>query len=557
LVLAERTSRSSDKDTRNGVGKTTLIEIIHYCLGADSSRGVLSQPILKGWIFYLDLELGGRQIEVARQVGANQVSIEGDTSDWPIQPQNQLSGSPLMKVSEWTRVLGHFKFGLSTEKSDLRYAPTFRSLVPYFMRRGKDAFVIPFEHHRKQSAVERQVNNAFLLGLAWEDAVQWQDLKEKKALLQDLQKAAKAGLVNNILGTVGELEAAKVRLQEKARQHEVALRSFKVHPQYRGIEQRAGELTSSIHERTNEIYSKEQMLAYYRSSLQTEREPAIDELVSVYEEAGLNFPEGVARNLADVQEFHSHLVKNRREYLASEIQQLETAVARLRSESAQQTDERAQLMNILRTHGALEEYSRLQDLHTQLLSEIDGIENRIQASRRLQQGRSELRVAQELLERRARADLDERRAERDRAISLFNANSEFLYDTPGVLVIDINENGFVFDVQIERSKSDGIGNMKIFCYDLMLIQFWAQSELRPDVLIHDSLLFDPVDPRQVALALELAAREAQQRGFQYICTLNSDVLDSLAFRESFDISEAVRLILTDADEKGSLLGIRF
>ena len=33
VVLAERTHASSQKDTRNGLGKSTLIEIIDFCLG--------------------------------------------------------------------------------------------------------------------------------------------------------------------------------------------------------------------------------------------------------------------------------------------------------------------------------------------------------------------------------------------------------------------------------------------------------------------------------------------------------------------------------------------
>ena len=34
VILAERTKESTIKDSRNGLGKSTLIEIIHFCLGA-------------------------------------------------------------------------------------------------------------------------------------------------------------------------------------------------------------------------------------------------------------------------------------------------------------------------------------------------------------------------------------------------------------------------------------------------------------------------------------------------------------------------------------------
>jgi uncharacterized protein YydD (DUF2326 family) len=54
-----------------------------------------------------------------------------------------------------------------------------------------------------------------------------------------------------------------------------------------------------------------------------------------------------------------------------------------------------------------------------------------------------------------------------------------------------------------------------------------------------------------------AMRTAQEDGFQYICTLNSDTLPLDEFSEDFDIERYVRLRLTDDKQEGSLLGIRF
>ena len=38
VILAERVGEATDKDSRNGLGKTTLIEIIHFCLGASTKK---------------------------------------------------------------------------------------------------------------------------------------------------------------------------------------------------------------------------------------------------------------------------------------------------------------------------------------------------------------------------------------------------------------------------------------------------------------------------------------------------------------------------------------
>ena len=83
--------------------------------------------------------------------------------------------------------------------------------------------------------------------------------------------------------------------------------------------------------------------------------------------------------------------------------------------------------------------------------------------------------------------------------------------------------------------------MKIFCYDHMLAQFGANIRPSPRLLIHDSTIFDGVDERQVALALELAQRESERWEFQYVCALNSDTLPIADFSPEFDLNQFVRI----------------
>jgi uncharacterized protein YydD (DUF2326 family) len=93
----------------------------------------------------------------------------------------------------------------------------------------------------------------------------------------------------------------------------------------------------------------------------------------------------------------------------------------------------------------------------------------------------------------------------------------------------------------------------------MLAQLWSERDRSPCILIHDSTIFDGVDERQVALALELADRESKRCGFQYICTFNSDMIPRSEFADDFNLNfdSFVRLILTDDSDEGGLLGIRF
>lgn len=560
VVLADRTREATPLDSRNGLGKSTLIEIIHFCLGSKASKekGLLVEPLM-GWAFTLDMTLAGKMVSVTRATNApGKVTVDGDTSGWPVPPTSTAAaGKACFSLADWNSVLGAMVFGLEVADTERKYQPTFRSLISHFVRRGRDAFSSPFDHHRRQREWQRQVVNCFLLGLAWEDASDWQVLKDREKLLNDLRRAARAGMMADMLGTLGELEAAKVRLEAKAQEEEGNLATFTVHPQYREIQERANQLTAEMHHLANENIADDRLLKLYEASVQEERAPSQLDVATLYAEAGIVLAQDVRRQLDQVVVFHQSLIANRRRFLASETERLRRTIAGRDALIKAKDEERASLMVVLETHGALEEYTRLQQLHAETLSRLGDVQSRMANLRRFEEGRSALRIERELLQQRARADYDEREAIRERAISLFNANSQALYEAPGTLVIDIGPSGFQFGVEIERSGSQGISSMKVFCYDLMLAQLWADRTPSPGFLVHDSTIFDGVDERQVAHALELAAAQSKARGFQYICALNSDAVPQQDFSSGFDLQPFVRLCLTDATSDGGLLGIRF
>jgi uncharacterized protein YydD (DUF2326 family) len=113
-------------------------------------------------------------------------------------------------------------------------------------------------------------------------------------------------------------------------------------------------------------------------------------------------------------------------------------------------------------------------------------------------------------------------------------------------------------VTIDAQRSKGINNMQIFCFDLMLSELATKRGLGPGFLIHDSHLFDGVDERQVAKALQLGAEHAERVGFQYIVTMNSDALPQDGFQDDFDVWKHVNPTrLFDEEETGGLFGVRF
>ena len=554
VILAHKAEGSDDKDSRNGLGKTTLLRIIHFCLGADSGKSMgLPVDEIGDWTFYLELDVCGQKITASRSVGEGGIIVvEGETKCFPVSPErDETDGFLFYKLDTWKELLGVSMFGLSGI-SRTSNVPTFRALLSYFARVDPSAYLDPFATHPKQKSWQTQVNNAFLLGLRWERASEAWEIKQKDAGVKALLKALEGGIVPS----EGELEAERARLQADLEKEGHSLENFKVHPQYQSVQNDADSLTREIRDLTNRNIFLRKKLGNYQESVEVEQPPDEKRVERLFEEAGVHFGESVKRTLADAREFHKTIVENRRAFLQSEIKEIENEISRNDGTIRSKTDERAEAMSILKTHGALEEFTLLQQKISEKKSKFENICLKIADLQKLTATKKEIKRDTDDLEVRIDRDYQEAKPERDQAVLGFSANSQALYEVPGNLVIDHSEKGYHFTAEIPKDGSQGVGKMKIFCYDLMLVDRLARMG-RMNTLIHDSTMFDGVDSRQTAHALERALQQSTEGNFQYICALNSDAVPYTVFSSGFDFDEYVRLTLTDSDAKRSLLGFRY
>jgi uncharacterized protein YydD (DUF2326 family) len=563
VILADRSAKASDKDTTNALGKSTLIDIIDFCLGCNfTASHSLKVDALQDWSFTLSLTLAAHKLTVTRSVGSpNFIAIEGDTSRWPFKPQaDKKSGLIGLDVKKWRRILGWAMFGLSAsanDDDDEGYEPSPRSLLSYFIRSQPAAYIDPFKYFANQKTWDIQLHNTFLLGLDWKKASKWQVLKDRKNALDALRNAIKTGAIDGELGTLGELEAQRVQLEGQVEEEKAALSSFQVLPQYRQIELNANRLTAQIHSLVNANVADRRRIERYQENVSAEDAPHDSKLEAMYKDAGVSLPGAVTKTLEDAREFNRKIVENRKQFVLDEIAQLAKRCDARDTEIASLSEERAKNLSVLAGHGALEELTLLQERHATTSQLLETSKHRIAQLRQMSTRANEIKGETVELKKSAEVDYEERRALWSKALKMFSDHSNALYKASGKLVIDIDDTGYKFHVDIPGSPSEGISKMKIFCYDLMLAAFSRSRGLGVDVLIHDSTIFDGVDPRQRAHAIELAAALSKQFGFQYILTLNTDMVPVDDFTPNFAFDELVRLRLTDTDASGSLLGIRY
>ena len=376
--------------------------------------------------------------------------------------------------------------------------------------------------------------------------------------MSELRKAAKQGDLGKFYGNAADFRTRLAITETKARQLQQQLSTFNVVPEYAAMEQEASAITRAISAVNDDSMMDRELILQLTSSLEGERPPAVDNIEKLYNEASVVLPGTVARRFEEVSRFHEAIVRNRKAHLSSEISAAERRILEREAQRVDLDRRRAQLMGILQSGGALEHYAKLQEEAGRAEANVEALRRQFEIAERIESTKVQLEIERARLRQALQNDLHERREIVNEAIVIFEKLSHALYEQAGSLTIAATANGPTFDVEIDAQRSRGITNMQIFCFDLMLAELASRRGIGPGFLIHDSHLFDGVDERQVAKALQLGADYAAEIGFQYIVTMNSDAVPADGFREGFDVQSFVNPSrLTDEIETGGLFGVRF
>jgi len=549
VLLAQKSSGATQKQTRNRAGKTSVVELIHFLLGgkSDSKHGLFEVDALRDHTFGMVFDLGGAPIQIERS-GGNKAKIHVS------RPPN---GKPeTISNPEWARRLGKEMFGLENMPDR---APSFRSLFPYFARRqNSGAFSTPEKQATMQQTGDYQMALMYLLGLDWPIAADWQQVRDREKTLAELRKAAGTGAFGSIIGKAADLRTQLVLAEGRLKTLQGDLASFKVLEKYRELEEEASQLTRDLNALTNQNTLDLATISDIQSALAAEVPPALSDLEQVYRSAGVELPQGlIKQRYDDVRAFHESVVRNRQSYLQSELTAAQTRIAARERDKAHCDNRRAEIMNILQSHGALEQFQHLQAESSKQAALVESLRQRFEAAETLEGSKTELDIERSQLMLRLRRDFSEQSSRLVDAISAFEETSSQLYESAGSMLIEETQNGPQLKFPMQGSRSKGIKNMQIFCFDMMLMRLCHQRGRGPGFLVHDSHLFDGVDGRQVIRALRVGAQTAYELGFQYFVTMNED--DAFKEREvGFDLREHVLLLrLTDATDDGGLFGIRF
>ncbi|WP_228943340.1 ABC-three component system protein [Nocardioides sp. Leaf374] len=555
LLVADRQQGSTTGDSRNGTGKTSLALLLRYMLGGNLAKQ-FKVPELENWDFSLELELpapgGSERVRVTRPIKPRtQVEISG----WSVLGTNRRT----IHVSEWRDLLGEHVFNLSAEASP--------SLTPgsLWARLIRDRFIGPTKVLDTDSEWLTGVRIGYLLGLD-PDALQGGgDVLRMERQRKGLREAIKEGALKSLTVDEPELRQELANIRRRRNVEVERLAGFRVDEQYEEHQQRADDVTRRIQSLNDEALSLQRRARELREAIEAEgvRRNAndVDRVRQLFGEVSTLFPEQVVRRYEEVAAFHQSVVRNRQLYLEGEDHAVQMRLEEISTERQRLDRERAATMSILRETVAFATFTAAQQDVAALDARAAEIERQLESAAEINGIDDSIKTATADATRTLRTELAEREPYLlDGPLALFGAlGAEIYRERTASLRYSVNKKGaFTVEPRISGDASDGIRAVETFLLDTVLITTAVSLVRAPGLLVHDSHLFDPIDARQGSSCLNIGARLADEYGYQYFVTMNSDYLARIEAEGGFDSEPyALSTRLTDDRDDGGLFGFQF
>ena len=546
-IIAGKQSNKNDNDsnTYNGVGKSLVIHLLHFCLGSNKIDDFKIK--LPGWVFTIKFSINGKEYSASRATD-NQNKIIYSESSVPLS------------LNKFRKEMLKLCFNIESTPQYM----TWNTLFPRFARKSRASYISFDTFVNKEKDYTKLLNNGFILGLDESLIVKKQELRKKQNAISDTEKAIKKDpfFKQYFLGK-SDAEFDSFELQHKISDLQNEIDDFKVSSNYHSLEKKLSEIRYSKKQKENKRSLIEANVNNIKKSLEQKVSISSDQLFRVYESARIELPTMVKNNIADVLAFHNELIQNRHLRLKEELFKNEEYIEVINDEISALGNEMDQLYYYLGSHGALEEYQAINTQLSLLKQKRDKIDDYQDILKTYQN--TSLDIKTEYIEQERITDqyLEESKEFIDSLKSTFYKLSKEFYDKKtGGLIIKNNpgENLLRFDIntKIDDDSSDGVNEVKIFCFDVLLL---LSKVSNIQFLFHDSRLFANMDPRQRKIVFEEMDKLSREHGVQYICSLNEDAIQSIENLSEEDefknlIEKNIRLELTDESAESKLLGIQ-
>lgn len=545
-VIAGLQKSNNNTKTYNGVGKSSTLNLLHLMLGGKLSNKTVREKkvntFLKGYgTFHLTFEHNAIPYTVSKNFSEKKVHVNE-------KPYSH-------------KEYNDFLNSIFTQDTKLK-GISFRQLINCFARKYGGKYYT--EPHTQQGLGVTDYNqrlvNLILLGLDKSLVIKKHTVKKS---IDNHKKSMKA--VESMINSDESLNLKD--LKEQLLELEVKKQSLEIAEAFDAQKINADQLTEDINSLRDELFHTRSDILKKRKMLSQISDVDIDleQLTSVYEEAELFFEKDIAVYLEDACEFHKKLLKDRTHRLSKEISDLSDHINGLKNTLAPVEHKRDQLLRTLNSEGAFEEYDSITNQILTQSTEVNTIESNLRLSKNIEKNLASETLKNASIQTDALDYLSSITPHLEDIDNRFRAIVKRFYDNNGggEIKISLSKDAqylYDLDVHIPRDSSQGVNEVRVFCYDLLMY------ELNKDILgfiAHDGCILSELDPRQKSMMFKLILEYISDSNLQYFLNIGQSSLDEvlagdvLNDEEKSIITESIALNLYDDNPSSWLFGEQF
>jgi len=526
--------------TYNGVGKSLLVALINFCLGASKKNKITKslQEKLPDWQFVLTVEIKDRSYKIERHANS---------------PSKIKLNNESLAVSVFCEKLQKLCFDISL---DIQYL-SFRSLLPFFIRPSKKAYVEYDEPEKVGTPYQKQLYNAFLLNLdvnlSQTKMLLKKEITDTNKLHQNIKKDP---ILKQFFEGYQDSSLALVDLDEKINKLEKDLKSFEVADDYYQIKQESDDIKRKIDKTQNAIELKNNSIKNIEQSLKISPDVDKKDIKNIYNESKLVFQINVEKQLSELEIFYQSLTINRGRRLQQQKQLILSQVTTFKKDFILLKKKFDNKMKFLDAHQALDIFTKMSANLAELIQSKEKLQGYEKLQHNYEQKTISLKKDMILQSEQTVNYLDDVKKDTHEIMEYFRVLAKLFYPSSlsGITVKNndgANQTRYDIEAKIQSDSSDGINSVKLFCYDVTILM--QENNHTMDFIFHDSRLFSDIDETHCNELFKIVHDRFSDK--QYIASINQNQLNTLSDNMKKFVRKNTIQELTDDSDDGKLLGV--
>lgn len=548
IVAKQKNPESSDNSkTYNGVGKSLIVLLTHFCLGAKKDHYKSFIEKLPDWIFYLTIEIDGFTHVISRKM-SEPTKIYFDDE-------------PAMTADNFNDKIRKMVFNFPPDAQYL----TFRNTLPFFIRPLKKSYVEADNPSNFHTPYQKLIVNAFLMGLDTNLIQEKYRLRKEQERVEELEKNIKNDdLLKEFFTQDKDVNLKIIDLEDEIEKLRDSREKYEVAEDYYDVKIEADSIEKELAKKHNEIVLTKNQIENITKSLQISPDLGRDSIETIYKEVKIIFPENISKTLHELESFYEKLTSNRIKKLSEQKQIISIKLEENLQKEMELKKELDSKMKYLGAHQALDVVIKVGDRLKDLEAQKDKLQNYEELIGNYHKKSLEIKESFIKYTQRTEEYLEEIKPIIKDKKEFFRKLAKRFYpnNTSGITVYNNegeNQQRYTIEAKIESDNSDGINNVKIFCYDMTMLHKGYGHNVK--FSFHDSRLFDGIDERHKAEIFKVVSELFSSTEYQYIATINQNQLNevkSILTEQQYQqiIEQNTILTLTDESDSEKLLGVK-